>query len=122
VLAVRPFVTEDDDLNALASTILEAGSREASVYRLRPPPGSRGVVAPFTGADILFGPGLTRPALIRRYADGARILAHPVSGKLADGHDLLFLIRQEGKLKPVTEGGQPRPRAGDNAVVLGPAG
>jgi NhaP-type Na+/H+ or K+/H+ antiporter len=116
------LLTQNDDLNALASTILEAGSREASVYRLGPPPGSHGVVAPFTGADILFGPGLTRSALIRRYAGGARILAYPVSGKLPDGHELLFLIRQEGKLEPVTEAGQPGPRSGDTAVVLGPAG
>jgi NhaP-type Na+/H+ or K+/H+ antiporter len=116
------LLTQNDDLNALASTILEAGSRETSVYRLGPPPGSHGVVAPFTGADILFGPGLTRPALIRRYADGARVLAYPVSGKLPDGHELLFLIRQEGKLEPVTEAGQPGPRSGDTAVVLGPAG
>jgi NhaP-type Na+/H+ or K+/H+ antiporter len=115
------LLTENDDLNALASTILEGGSREASVYRLGPPPGSHGVVAPFTGADILFSAGLTRPTLIRRYADGARILAYPVSGMLPDGHDLLFLIRQEGKLEPVTVGGQPGPRVGDTAVVLGPA-
>jgi NhaP-type Na+/H+ or K+/H+ antiporter len=116
------LLTENDDLNALASTILEGGSREASVYRLGPPPGSHGVVAPFTGADVLFRPGLTRPELIRRWGDGARILAYPASGKLPDGHDLLFLIRQEGKLEPVTEGRQPDPRAGDTAVVLGPAG
>jgi hypothetical protein len=54
-------MTGEDDFNALASAILD-GNAGASVYRLAPPARSHGVVAPYTGAEILFDAGLTRSA------------------------------------------------------------
>jgi NhaP-type Na+/H+ or K+/H+ antiporter len=115
------LLTEEDDFNALASTVLQ-GSGAASVYRLRPALGSHGVVAPFTGAEVLFGPGLTRPELIRRHENGAAIVAWQAGGKLPDGNDMLFVIHPDGKLEPVTGTAELLPRAGETVVLLGPAG
>jgi NhaP-type Na+/H+ or K+/H+ antiporter len=114
------LLTEEDDFNALASAILQEGS-EAKVYRLRPAERSQGVVAPYTGADVLFGSGLTRPDLIRRQDGGAGIVIRPAGEVLPAGYDLLFLIHSDGKLDPVTESGRPQPGAGDAEVLLGPA-
>jgi hypothetical protein len=114
------LLTEEDDFNALASTILQ-GTGGANVYRLGASLRDHGVVAPFTGADILFQQSLTRPALIRRHDDGASIIAYQPAETLPDGHDLLFLIRRDGRLEPVTETARPGFQAGDTAVLLGPS-
>jgi hypothetical protein len=82
---------------------------------------SGGVVAPYTGAEILFGAGMTGPAVSRRYQDGARIVARRADGELPAGHDVLFLLRADGQLAAVTEAGRPAPQAGDTIVSLGPA-
>ncbi|GAA2804310.1 cation:proton antiporter [Kitasatospora sp. CM 4170] len=113
------LLTDEDDFNALASTILQ-GSIEGPVFRLGPPHGSHGVVAPYTGGEILFGTSLTRPALARRYAQGAPVVTRPGAEGVPAGHDLLFLVRADGSLAPVTEGGPPEKRAGDVLVLLGP--
>lgn len=114
------LLTGEDDFNALASTILQAAGT-AQVYRLAPPDRSHGVVAPFTGGDVLFGPGLTRPELIQRQGSGARIIAVP-AGQPHDGGDLLFVIRRDGRLEPATAGQRPGEQAGDTFVLLVPAG
>src|SRR6201996_1588382 len=66
------LLTEEDDFNALAAVVLTA-SVEGRVYRLGPQRHSHGVVAPYTGGEILFGHDLTRLTVNDRYADGARI-------------------------------------------------
>ncbi|MFI8460234.1 cation:proton antiporter [Kitasatospora sp. NPDC085464] len=114
------LLTEEDDFNALASTILQ-GSVEGPVYRLGPPHGSHGVVAPYTGGEILFGEALVRPALDRRYADGAPVVARSAGGTVPAGYDLLFRIRSDGSLAPVVGGRAPAEEAGDVLVLLGPA-
>ena len=113
------LLTEEDDFNALAATILQAGGLPR-VCRLRPPDSSQGVVAPFTGGEVLFAEGLSRPELVRRQESGARVVARP-AGQPPDGYDLLFVIRQDGSLDPVTDKARPRPRAGDTSVLLGQA-
>ncbi len=115
------LLTSEDDFNALASAILQ-GSGQASVYRLGPALRSQGVVAPFTGAEVLFGAGLTRSELLRRFQHGARIIARQADGNLPGGYELLGLIHQDGKLEPVTETAQPSPQPGDTAVLLGSTG
>ena len=55
------LLTGEDDFNALASAMLR-GNVDGPVYRLRPGLPSHGVVAPYTGAEALFGAELTRPA------------------------------------------------------------
>ena len=115
------LLTDEDDFNALASIMLEAGDEGGThVYRLGPPSRSHGVVAPFMGADILFGDDLSRTALAARYRRGARITAQPADHAIPDGYDLLFVLRDDGRLEPATRTAQPSPSAGETLVLLGP--
>ena len=79
------------------------------------------MVAPYTGGEILFDSKLTRYEVSRRYADGARICTQPADGGAAAHGNLLFLVRADGRLAPVTRHGPPEPQAGDTMVLLGPA-
>jgi hypothetical protein len=67
------LLTNEDDFNALACTVLE-GTLDGPVYRLGPRLPSHGVVAPFSGGQILFGKSLTRYDIGQRYAVGAQIV------------------------------------------------
>jgi NhaP-type Na+/H+ or K+/H+ antiporter len=111
------LLTNEDDFNALASAML-AGSVEGPVYRLGPRLPSHGVVAPFTGGQILFGAGLTRYDVGRRYAGGARITSRPADGEIPAGTDLLFLVRPDGQLMPVTTASAPELQSGDTMILL----
>ena len=111
------LLTNEDDFNALASAVL-AGSVEGPVYRLGPRLPSHGVVAPYTGGQILFGAGLTRYDVGRRYDSGARITSRPAGGGLPAGTDLLFLVRADGNLMPVTTASTPELQSGDTMIVL----
>jgi len=113
------LLTGEDDFNALGSTVLQ-GSVEGPVYRLGARLPSHGVVAPYTGGQILFGPRLTRYEVSRRYSDGARICTQPAGNGIPAGGDLLFLVRAAGRLDPVTRAGPPEPQTGDTLVLLGP--
>ncbi|MFE1833922.1 cation:proton antiporter [Streptomyces sviceus] len=115
------FLTAEDDFNALAASILR-GSVEGVVHHLGAPPDSRGVVAPFIGGEVLFGTDLTWPTLSRAYEEGAAVLAQPTDGVLPPGCELLFLVRPDGRLDPVTQTGKPLPRSGDTVVLLAPGG
>ena len=78
--------------------------------------------AVMTGAILV----VSRP-IGRRHARGARITARPADGTVpadgtgrADG-SLLFLVRADGSLVPVTRSGQPpEPRPGDTMILLLP--
>jgi NhaP-type Na+/H+ or K+/H+ antiporter len=113
------LLTDEDDFNALASAILR-DNVDGPVYRLRPRLPSHGVVAPYTGGEALFGSELTRPVVIGRYQDGARIAARPGREPLPAASELLFLIRADGRLAPVTEHTKPAPEEGDTRVFLDP--
>lgn len=114
------LLTDEDDFNALLSSML-AGSVDGGVYRLGPAPGSRGVVAPYTGGEVLFGAELSRPEMGRRYQAGARIVVCAPGSTSPAGGDELFLVRADGRLVPAT--GSPLKRqAGDSLVVLCPPG
>ena len=114
------LLTSEDDFNALASALLQ-GNVEGRVYRLAQPARSHGVVAPYTGAEILFGADMTRSAVNRRYDDGAQIATRAADGGTPAGHQTLLLIRTDGQLAAVTETSRPLPQAGDIIVSLGPA-
>ncbi len=116
-ITVVLLLTGEDDFNALASTVLY-GLVDDRVYRLAPPLRSNGVVAPYTGADALFGAGLTRREVEQRYASGARIVTLQADVGLPDGHDVLFRIRADGRLDAVTDASVPEPQPGDTAVLL----
>ena len=63
---------------------------------------------------------LTRPAVIRRHQGGARVVARPWTGPLPAGSDVLFVIRADGRLVPVTGHTTPEHQHGDVAVLLEP--
>ncbi|MFF7579097.1 cation:proton antiporter [Streptomyces sp. NBC_01707] len=114
------LLTAEDDFNALAATVLR-GSVEGSVHRVGSPLESVGVVAPFIGGEVLFGAELTGVALSRRYEKGASIVTRPADQAAPAGWDMLFLVRGDGRLDPVTEANRPLPGPGDLAVLLAPA-
>ena len=117
------LLTGEDDFNALGSTVLQ-GSVDGPVYRLGARQPGHGVVAPFTGGEILFNQQLTGYEIGRRYADGARICTRSVDGAgglaEADG-SLLFLVRADGRLVPATRDGLLEPEVGDIMILLSPA-
>ncbi|WP_371094764.1 cation:proton antiporter [Streptomyces sanglieri] len=113
------LLTEEDDFNALAAMTLRE-SVEGPVHRLGPAADSQGVVAPYTGGEPLFRTGLTGPELARRYEAGARVTTRRADGAVPAGHDVLFVVRADGRLVPVTPAHTPEARPGDIAVLLGP--
>ena len=114
------LLTSEDDFNALGSTVL-AGGVDGPVYRLAARLPGYGVVAPYTGGEVLFDPRLTRYEVGRRYADGARIRTRPADGGAPADGSLLFLVRADGRLAPVTTSGSPQQQPGDTMVLLCPA-
>ncbi|MGW4566980.1 cation:proton antiporter [Streptomyces sp. NPDC004561] len=114
------LLTDDDDFNALASIVME-DSVEGPVHRVGAPPGSPGVVAPYTARGTLFGPRLVRHALAARHDRGAGFHVQPASAPLPPGHDALFLVRHDGRLEPVAEASPAGAEPGDTLVLLGPA-
>ncbi|MFE5616930.1 cation:proton antiporter [Streptomyces sp. NPDC056463] len=114
------LATDDDDFNALASIVMQ-DNVDGPVYRVGPAHDSHGVVAPYTGGDILFGHALVRRVLAERYARGARFVVQPASVPLPPEHDTLFVVRADRRLDPVTETHETIPQEGDALVLLGPA-
>ncbi|MFE5483935.1 cation:proton antiporter [Streptomyces sp. NPDC056527] len=112
------LATDDDDFNALASVVMQ-DNVEGPVYRVGPPHDSHGVVAPYTGGDILFGRSLVRRVLAERYERGARFVVQPASAPLPPAYDTLFVVRADQRLEPVTERQETVPREGDTVVLLG---
>lgn len=96
------LATDDDDFNALASIVMQ-DTVEGLVYRVGPPHDSHGVVAPYTGGDILFGRSLVRHTLAERYERGARFIVQLTTAPLPREHDTLFVVRADHRLDPVTE-------------------
>ncbi|WNI33452.1 cation:proton antiporter [Streptomyces sp. ITFR-6] len=113
------LLTGEDDSNALASMTLRE-SVEGPVHRLRPPSADHGVVAPYTGGESLFGPGLTGPELTRRYESGARVVSRPFDGEVPAGHELLFVVSAAGRLTPMSGAGTAAPVRGETLVLLSP--
>ncbi|MFD5425282.1 cation:proton antiporter [Streptomyces sp. NPDC127084] len=113
------LLTDDDDFNALVSVLVQ-DSVEEPVHRVGPPDDSTGAVAPYTDRDILFGPGLLRRTIAERYERGGRFVLAGPGGELPADHDLLFVVRADGRLEPATATHPVRPGPGDRAVLLGP--
>src|SRR5215470_14416559 len=69
------LLTDEDDFNGLAATLLHAGggSEGPGIYRMAAPAGHESVVIPVPASELLFGAGLNHPALEHRYRDGAAI-------------------------------------------------
>ena len=105
------LLTDEDDFNALASADL-AGSVDGPVYQLAPRSPSHGMVAPYTGGETLFSASLTGYDVGRRCAGGAPIFTQPADGGIPAGADLLFLVRTNGALAPVTPTSTPGTQGG----------
>ncbi|MFJ5776888.1 cation:proton antiporter [Streptomyces sp. NPDC093094] len=114
------LLTDDDDFNALFSVVLR-DSVDGPVYRVGPPPGGPGVVAPYTSGETLFGPGLVRHAVAARHGSGARFRTRPASQPCPPGYETVFVVRRDGRLEPVTQARPATPGKGDTLVLLGPA-
>jgi NhaP-type Na+/H+ or K+/H+ antiporter len=114
------LLTGEDDFNALAAMILQ-GYVGCPVYRLRPRLPGHGVVAPYAGGETLFGPRLASPAPVPRHQDGARIAARPGGDPVPADSELLFVIRADGQLVPVTEHAVPAHLEEDTTVLLEPS-
>jgi NhaP-type Na+/H+ or K+/H+ antiporter len=114
------LLTDDDDFNALVSVVLR-DSVDGPVYRVGPPPDTRGVVAPYTSGEILFGRELVRHTVADRHARGARFHVQPASAPYPPGHETLFVVRPDGRLEPTTEARAVTAAEGDTLVLLGPA-
>jgi NhaP-type Na+/H+ or K+/H+ antiporter len=115
------LLTAEDDFNALAAMVLRY-SVGNQVYRVGPPAGDRGVVAPFSGGRVLFGHALNRSTLASRYAEGARIVVRPACGDLPSGHEVLFVVHADGRLDPATRQRAPDFAEGDSVVLLSTTG
>jgi len=113
------LLTDEDDFNALASTLL-AANPDTRVYRLAPRRPTHGVVAPFSGADTVFAPTLTRENVSNRYNSGARITTVAANGDAPPGTYILFLIDPDGRLTPTTTSRPPARQPGDTLVLLSP--
>jgi hypothetical protein len=113
------MLTDEDDFNALAATVL-TGNPETRVYRLAPRHPTHGVVAPFSVGDTVFATTLTRANVSDRYNSGAQITTQPANGGIPPGTDLLFLITPEGALHPATTSRPSTPQPGDTLVLLEP--
>ncbi|WP_027344598.1 cation:proton antiporter [Hamadaea tsunoensis] len=103
------LLTDEDDFNNLAAVLLRSAVH-GPVHRLAP--ARDGVPVAPDDAPLLFGPGLTRDAITRRYAEGHRIAAGAAEG------ELLFRVRRDGSLDPVTRDRVPEALPGDTAIVL----
>jgi NhaP-type Na+/H+ or K+/H+ antiporter len=114
------LLTEEDDFNALAAVALD-GTLDGGVYRVAAPSQSVGVVAPFTRGEILFGATLTGEEIARRHGAGAEFIARTRDQDVPDGAELLFVLRSDGRLDPVTATTTPDAEDHDTLVLLGPS-
>ncbi|HSS90743.1 MAG TPA: cation:proton antiporter [Streptosporangiaceae bacterium] len=113
------LLTDEDDFNALAATVL-ADNPETRVYRLGPRHPTHGVIAPYSGGDSVFAGTLTRANVSDRYNSGAQITTQPANHGIPPGTDLLFLITPEGALHPARTSRPTTPQPGDTLVLLEP--
>jgi hypothetical protein len=111
------LLTDQDDFNALASTLL-LDTVDGGVYRIAPPSHEHGVVAPFAGVGLLFADHLTGPALQQRYGGGARIVVRRVADGIPAGHEVLFVLDPEGRVRPMTVDDPPEPGPADTVLLL----
>ncbi|MFF5481989.1 cation:proton antiporter [Streptomyces sp. NPDC012935] len=114
------LLTDDDDFNALVSVVLR-DSVDGPVYRVGPPPDTRGLVAPYSSGEILFGPEFVRHTVADRHERGARFHVQPASAPYPPGYETLFVVRPDGRPEPTTAGRAVSAGEGDTLVLLGPA-
>lgn len=75
------LLTGEDDFNALGSVVLSSSFEGTTTYPLGARGHDHGVVAPYLGGEVVFGPGLSRSDIADRYASGARLATLPADGR-----------------------------------------
>ncbi|HEY7176976.1 MAG TPA: cation:proton antiporter [Micromonosporaceae bacterium] len=113
------LLSDEDGFNALAATLVQGGDG-GPVYRLASSRDAVGATPVYAGGDVLFGTALTRDLVARRHDAGARIVLGPRLDPVPPGHDLLFRIRKDGSLVPVTAETTPAAEPGDTTILLAP--
>jgi NhaP-type Na+/H+ or K+/H+ antiporter len=111
------LLSEEDDFNALAVTILQ-GNVDGPVYRVAASETSQGVAAPFLGGEPLFSYGLNRVTIDERHRRGGRIEVRTADEPVAGDDELLFLLRPDRRLEPVTSRGRPTRGDNDRFIVI----
>jgi hypothetical protein len=114
------LLMDEDGFNALAATIL-AGGEAGQVYRLGSAADAHGAPPAYAGGEVLFGPHLGRDSLLRRYRSGSTLVAGDGDAPPPAGDDVLFRIRADGRLAPVTMASPPLGEPGDRTILLGAA-
>ena len=71
--------------------------------------------------QTLFAAGLTGYEVGRRHTAGEKISTRPACAGIPAGSDLLFLVRANGTLAPVTRTSTLAAEDGDTMILLGPA-
>jgi Kef-type K+ transport system membrane component KefB len=100
---------------AVGSQVLASRLRIPAIIILLPVGFTAGAITTDVNPQRLLGPAF------QRYASGARICAQPADGGAPPDGDVLFLVRADGRLAPVTQSGPPQPEAGDTMILLAPA-
>jgi NhaP-type Na+/H+ and K+/H+ antiporter len=107
------LLTREDDFNALASIVLE-DTVDGPVYRLAPPSQEHGVVAPYTGGELLF-PAINRSTVDHRYADGAAVVIR-AANQVPEPDDVLLVVHPDGSLAQPP--GPAHPAGPDDTLVV----
>lgn len=114
------LLMNEDGFNALAATVL-TGDESGVVYRLGSHADAQGTPPSYAGGEVLFGPHLGREALLRRYRSGSALTIGDADTPVPAGDDLLFRIRADGRVAPVTITSSPPGEPGDRTMLLGSA-
>ena len=114
------LLTDEDRFNALVARIL-AGGEGGPVYRLGSAADVGAGSPAYAGGEVLFGPHLTRERLLRRLHSGSDLIAGDIDAPVGLGDELLFRIRTDGRLSPVTMTSEPPSEPGDRTILLGSA-
>jgi hypothetical protein len=114
------LLMNEDGFNALAATILEGGEG-GRVYRLGSLADAHGTPPLYAGGQVLFGPHLARDGLLRRYRAGETLVTGDGDAPVPADDNLLFRIRTDGQLAPVTMSAPPAGEPGDRTILLAPS-
>jgi NhaP-type Na+/H+ or K+/H+ antiporter len=119
------LLSRSDDFNALAANDLRGDLGHGHVYRVAPDPDEPDLLPSGTEIDILGREELTLATLIRRLADGDRIVERTLKerggAELSRDRTVLFVVDADGHLHAKTTSARLRARSGDTVIELVPA-
>jgi hypothetical protein len=110
------LLSDEHAFNVITAALLEGGE-EGRVYRIGSAEDARAGTTARAPEDILFTVALTGEHIAGEYAAGARFTV--TTGAAPEGQHLLFRVRANGDLAPVTVAAVPAPLPGDTSVHFG---